>query len=362
MLGTQVALLGVGSAVIKRLPAHPGEPGRLIDAAVTFVAASAAVSGAGFLVLAGSGALPELRAVASDPLYVAIFLGATISGTVAIVFDQTSTALRRGDQALLRGATFGAASIAALVLLSTLGAEGSRAIFAPWLVAGAFVLAVGGVQLRRALPAYRARPSREVAIFGELVRTGLPNHLLTLAERAPGLLLPIFVAELLSPADNAAWYIAWMTAWVVFVVPVQVGMTAFAEAARQPGELAGVVRHGVRTSLVIGVAGAVLAAALAGPLLSLLGETYVDQGREPLRALLLAVVPLSFTFAYYAACRATGRLRQGTATAWAIAVAGTAAAVAAGTAHGLTAMALAWVAVQYLGGAWSAWRLRALVT
>ena len=57
----------------------------------------------------------------------------------------------------------------------------------------------------------------------ELSRVGLPNDLLTLTERAPGFVLPIVVTELLSPADNAHWYAAWMMAWVVFVIPIQVG-------------------------------------------------------------------------------------------------------------------------------------------
>jgi O-antigen/teichoic acid export membrane protein len=194
-----------------------------------------------------------------------------------------------------------------------------------------------------------------------LVAVGIRNHLLTLAERAPQLLLPILVTELLSPSDNAAWYVAWMTAWVVFIVPVQVGMTTFAEAARDPSGLEAIVRRGVVTSLAVGVPAAIAAALLAEPLLPLLGDTYATHGTDPLRVLVAAVVPLSFTYGYYSACRATGRLGQATVAAWIVGALGATAAVAAGTADGLTAMAAAWVAVQFAAALWFGWRLRVLV-
>lgn len=361
MLCSQLALVGAGSAVISRFSAHERNTAGLVNAALTLVAIAAVVVGALFVALSGSGVLSELDVVGGDVAYGLLFVAATLLGTAGVVIDQASTVLRRGDHALVRGFVFGGASIGTLAVLAALGGEGSMTILAPWVVAGALMLTAASVQLRRSVAGYRLRPSSDWPLVRELTREGLPNHLLTLAERAPGLLLPIFVTELLSPGDNAAWYVAWMMAWVVFMVPVQVGMTTFAEAAREPGRLAAVIGRGVRTSLAIGVPLAVAAALLAGPLLPLLGDTYASDGLAPLRVLLLGVLPLSFTYAYYAACRATGALQQGSAAAWTVGVVSVAAAVAVGDAEGLTAMAAAWVAVQVCAGAWSAWRLRTLV-
>ena len=361
LLCCQLALLGAGSAVIKLFGAHAERPGVLTNAALTIVVVASAVVGGLFVAVSGSGLLAQLDVVAEQPGYALLFVAATLTGTAGAVLDQTSTALRRGDQALVRGVVFGVASIATLCVLVASGADGWAPIFAPWLAAGALVLTVGVAQFRRALPGYRLRPSSDWPLLRGVARVGIRNHLLTLAERAPQLLLPILVVELLSPGDNAAWYVAWMTAWVVFIVPVQVGMTAFAEAARDPGRLDAVVRRGLRTSLAIGVPGAALAALLAGPLLPLLGETYADEGTAPLRVLLLAVVPLCFTYTYYAACRAIGRIAQATALAWTTAAVGVAAATIAGASSGLTAMAAGWAATQFIAALWSSWRLRALV-
>jgi hypothetical protein len=79
------------------------------------------------------------------------------------------------------------------------------------------------VQLWRSLSGYIFRPSLEKGIAAELIKSGLPNYLLTLSERAPNWVLPILVTELLSPADNARWYAVWMMAWVVFQIPISIG-------------------------------------------------------------------------------------------------------------------------------------------
>ena len=186
---------------------------------------------------------------------------------------------------------------------------------------------------------------------------GLPNHLLTLADRAPALLLPVLITELLSPTQNAYWYAVWMMAWVVFIIPVQVGMTLFAEASHGSKPLGVLVRQGVKHALVLGV-GAAVVLELAAPLaLSVLGHRYADAGTAPLRILLISLVPMTFVQAYYVVGRARRRLTEATIAAAVTGVAGVTAAALAGQAYGLEGVAIAWVVVQLLAGGWAAARL-----
>jgi Na+-driven multidrug efflux pump len=175
--------------------------------------------------------------------------------------------------------------------------------------------------------------------------------------------LPVAVAELISAEANASWYAAWMMAWVVYIVPIQVGMTVFAEVAGEPSRLRRATRQGVRTSLVVGGLGALVAVAAAPVALRLLGEAYAADGVEPLRILVVAVVPLTFVHVYFATCRATGRLTEATVVGWALAIASVTAGAVAATAGDLAAIAVTWVLVQSAGGAWAAGgllRLRAV--
>jgi O-antigen/teichoic acid export membrane protein len=358
MLCNQVALVGIGSAFIVEFPHEPRRL-RLLDSSFTLIGISSLAAAGLFLALA-AGAFNRLGVV-DRPLFAVVFTVTTVLGTAGIVFDQVSTSLRRGDHALTRGLVFG---LSAVVFVGALGlstrAASAFAIFSSWIVGSLAMCLLGALQLRRLLR-YSYRPRIELRIARRLLRVGLPNHVLTLAERAPGLILPIVVIQRLSPAANAAWYAAWMMAMVVYMVPIQIGMTLFAEAAHQPAALGRLVGHGVRLSLILGGSAAVVLGVSAHHLLSILGPHYAASGTTALRLLVLAVVPLTLTQAYFVACRSRRRLREATITGLVGGVASIGGAALVARPAGLTGMALVWLAVQALTAAWSVWRLRAVI-
>jgi O-antigen/teichoic acid export membrane protein len=357
MLCTQLALVGIGSSLIVHYPRHKRDPDVLLDTAFSVVTAASVVAAAIFFVTAAS-AFHELRVVATDPIFALAFAGMSVLGTIGILLDQVSTVLRRGDQMFVRALLFGLANIALLVPVAVWsGADGALWIFATWVAAAAAAVVLGGVQLWRTPLRYRYRPRLRWHVAWPLLRVGVPNHWLTLTERAPGLILPIIVTELVSPAANAAWYSAWMMAWVLYIIPIQVGMTLFAEAANKTASLTKLIRHGLRSSLVLGVSGAAVVALIAPQLLSILGHRYAEAGSTPLRILVLAVVPLTFVQAYFVVCRSTGRLKEGIATGAIGASASIGGAALAALETGLVGMAVVWVVTQVVVSVWAVWRL-----
>ena len=360
MLCVQLALLGVGSAVIALFPQHQHRPSDLLNTAMSIVTGTAIIAAGLFLVLA-SGAFHELSVVGSIPLYTLLFLALSVFGTVGVLFDHISIALRRSDQVLVRNVLFGVVTIAFLGILPLVaGAASSLAIFAAWVMGGLSAYLLGFIQLRRSLSQYRLRPHVEPRLAGQLLRIGFANYALTLAERAPGSILPIVVIELLSPVANAYWYPVWMMGWGALVIPISVGQTLFAEAAHRPESLGDEIRHSIRSSLALGFVAAAGAALLAPLLLSFLGPNYADAGTTPLRILVVGALPFTFIQAYFATCRATQRLREAILTGMLSGLAGIAGAAVAGITYGLPGMALAWLVVQFLTGAWAIWRLRSL--
>lgn len=359
-LCAQLALVGVGSAVITLLPRHRDDPGALLDTSIWYLTLTAALAALLFLLFAG-GVLQELNVVAADPVYAGLFVAMSIFGTLGVLFDQASTARRRGDQVLLRGVAAGLVTLGAVAVIGYgATASSSREIFAAWVLGGVVTWGLGLLLIGRAVPGYRVGPRVQRRLAGELTRVGLPNYLLTLAERAPGFILPIVVTELLSPAENAAWYAAWMMAWVVFVIPVQVGMTSFAEIARDEGAARRIVRHGIVTSLGLGIAGALVLGVLAVPILGLLGPSYAEAAATPLRILLLGIVPMTIIQAYFSLGRARRSLREPILVGAVASVLAIVLPAAVGPTAGLVGMAVAWLAVQSGTAVVALVRLRAL--
>jgi O-antigen/teichoic acid export membrane protein len=360
MLCTQLALVGIGSSLIVHYPRHKHDPDVLLDTAFSVVAVSSVIAAAIFFAIAAS-AFHALSVVATDPVFALAFAGMSVLGTIGILLDQVSTVLRRGDQMFVRALLFGLANIALLAPVAVWSSAGGAVwIFATWVGAAAAAVVLGAVQLWRTPLRYRYRPRLRWHVAWPLLRVGVPNHWLTLTERAPGLILPIIVTELVSPAANAAWYAAWMMAWVLYIIPIQVGMTLFAEAANKTASLTKLIRHGLRSSLVLGVAGATVVALFAPQLLSILGPRYAAAGSTPLRILVLAVVPLAFIQAYFVVCRSTGRLKEGVATGVIGALASIGGAALAALTTGLVGIAVVWVVIQVLVSVWAVWRLSRL--
>lgn len=359
MLCTQLALLGAGAAVITDLPRQGGDWSRLLNTAFTVVAAASTLFGVGYLLVAGRFSR-ELSTVLDEPAYAGLFVVAAIFGTLIICFDQVSVAAGRPSQTAVRYATGGLLTLAVLTSVALAGAQVSAStLFACWALGGVVACAIGGLQLRRAT-AYRFRPSLNRQPTWRLLRIGVPNQLLTLSERLPALVIPLLVADLVSPTMAGYWYPAWMMAWGVYTAPIMAGLVQFADSVRRPDAVRGMAVSAARWSLLLGAPLAIVVAVLAGPLLSLLGSGYAEASASGLRVLALGLLPYTLIQVYNAACRATGRLAEpvvaGLVTA-ALAVGGT---VTAAASRDVTLMAAAWVVALTLAGGWAVVRLRVI--
>jgi O-antigen/teichoic acid export membrane protein len=360
MLGVQLALLGVGAAVISLYPQHQSRPSTLLNTAFNIISATSLLTAGLFLVLA-SAFSHELKVVSASVPYALLFAAICLFGTVNVLFDHVSIATRRGDEVLTRNVLFGIITIAGVGLLPLLAnAFSSMTIVLAWVLAGFGACSLGAVQLWRSVVRYRYAPAVDTRLGKNLVTVGLPNYLLTLAERAPNWIIPIIVLELLSKVDNAHWYAVWMMAWVVFIVPISVGQNLFADVVRNPSNIEDAVRHGIRTSLILGILAAAGVGILAHILLGLLGREYAAAGATPLRVLVIAVLPITIIQAYYAVCRATRRLREATLTGVISGLVSVGVMAVVGVRYSLIGMAVAWLAVQFLASLWSVWRLRSI--
>lgn len=356
MLCVQFCLLGIGSAAVAILPSHRGAPAHIVDVGATVVLASVLGVMVVYFILAAT-VLTELSIVIT-PAYALVFVAMTAFGTLNTYFDYVWIALRRGDQVLVRNIAFGAATIAVLALVASVlpGARGSLIIIIAWASAGLAACTIAVVQLARALgrrPALRWDPS----LARRMIGVGWPNWLLTLAERAPALAMPILVAQFLGPTTNAFWYAAWMMGWVILIIPISIGQSTFAEASRQPADSRAAMLHGLRSSLAIGVPAGALLALVAELALSLLGPQYAAGSAAALRLLVIGVVPVTVIQAYYAVGRARGALTEAIVVGAAGGAATVAFALAAGLLGGLVAMAAAWVVAQCAIALWAAIRL-----
>ena len=344
MLVSQLGVIGIESAIVARYRDHEDRRDGFFDTAFTLVALAVfTVAVISALVALGIGG--DLAQVVQDGPLLALYLGMSIVAGVGIVLDQASMVLRRGDHVVSRNATNGVLSIVPLLvmwILASTGRGGAGALFGVWVFGATAGLVLGAWQFTRLDPRYVYRPRLRRHFSVSLVKTGLPNHVLTLTERVPVLVLPLLIAERISPQATAYWYAVWMVAWATLVIARSMSFALFAEASRSAAEVAANAFKALRGSLLLGGVAAMVTFIAAPWVLALLGPDYAEAGTAPLRVLVLSFVPYSVIMTYFALCRSAGRLREATIFGGLLAVVVvTAASIAAG--GGLTQVAVAWL-------------------
>jgi O-antigen/teichoic acid export membrane protein/glycosyltransferase involved in cell wall biosynthesis len=359
MLCVLIATLGIDSAVITLFPQHQAHPARLLKTAIGLVAGATLATAGAFLLLTRI-VFANLGVIAETPAYLGLFLLLSVLGAINTLLDQISVAFRRGDQVPVRSVVAGLLRLALVGLLPLAAGANFVVIIVAWVVGNLGACLLGAAQLWRVLVPGGATPAGEPPFARRLLRVGLPNYLLTLADRAPALILPIVATEIISPVANAYWYTVWMMALIVFIVPTAFGTSLFAEAARHPDALRAGIRRALRTSAVLGGLGAVVLGGVAPALLAILGPDYAAAGVTPLRILVATVLPLTLTQVYFAVCRGTRRLSEAVATAVLYGIAAVGLAALLGNMAGLRGMALGWLGAQAVAGVWVGWRLWSL--
>jgi glycosyltransferase involved in cell wall biosynthesis/O-antigen/teichoic acid export membrane protein len=354
LLTVQLGMLGVGPATLTLLPTETDGGRRLVATSLLTVATSS-LFGAGLLVVITRWLGTGVGEAWNDPLVTVLFLATALLAASAYQLDHVGVAQQRADRTLVRSLV---QSLVQLAFLAAGFAVGIRdlSVVVGAVAAGALAsVLVGFRQLARAKVSPDWRHGLRPGPALKLLKPGLPNHALMLADRAPGYVLPLIVASTLGPSSTAAWYIVWMMASAVFFVPQSAGFTlqtALAGTRARPGLVASALRASLVLTLVAG-----LILVVAGPLLlSFLGPQYASAWIL-LPVLVPALLLSCVTQVYYGLCRAQGRLFEATVVATLAAVLVVAPAAAVALNYGLTGVSVLWAVAQATASVIAARRL-----
>jgi len=356
LLCSHVAIMGLSITIITFLPRQLRDPGALLDVFFTIVIVVASLCGLVVILIAASF-LTHLQVLASNFTLAASFLALVTATSVLILLDGTSIALRRADYAVVRAAVGGIAKVSLLVVVWLAATLSASTVAAAWAIATVGACLLGYRQLRSTFPAYRYRPRFSRVWARVAFKTGLANHLLNLSRLIPTLVIPLLVTELLSPAENAYWYAAWMIVLLLRFIPETTAQATLAEITNRSASVAGGIWRNMSSSFVVSLLAMVTLIMGAHPVLSVIGPTYASAGTTPLRLLALSIFPQIVIESYILMRRATMQLREAN-VAFAIAgVASIAAAAYGGKTHGLVGVAAGWLLVETATGVWAASRL-----
>jgi O-antigen/teichoic acid export membrane protein len=346
LLGT-IGVLGLGTVLIGELPRRNPRAG-LVSAALLACGTGSLLLALGFVVIAPLIS-KRFGNIIGEPVEVVAFVTGVVLTAVTLVFDQATIGLLRGGVQLSRNLLFAIVKILALPLAAVaLHDQFGVGISLSWVAGIAASLAGSAIWLRTRGSPVLPRP--DWAVLRALGKTALAHNWLNLAIAVPYSLIPVLVTVVVSPAANAAFYIAWMLISFLYAVPTALSTVLFAVASAEPHLIARKLRFALKLSFLIGLPGMFALFFGAHLALSLFGIDYVRDALFPLRLLCLTYVPVLPKSYYVAVCRATGKVPRAAFVLTTFSIAEITAAVVGGSVAGLKGLSVAIFAVTIIEG------------
>jgi O-antigen/teichoic acid export membrane protein len=254
----------------------------------------------------------SLRAIGSDPVTAALFVGGAIATVAVTTFDSAAIGAHRGPAQLARGIIASLLKIGCVAVLVFVGRRTSAGLLFAWAGGLAASLAICNSFLR-----FERTPSGERSIGARIAlarRYGvlsLNHHVLNLSINSVSFVLPVVAALLIMPQQVAYFSTAQVVSQVVLMIPYLLTLTLFVETSSNEQLL----HQHLRRTLPLGFAACVaivVGVEFAAPVaLRLFGAAYSAHGTTALRLLVLAGPSYVVKDHYVAIRRAQGRLTHG---------------------------------------------------
>ena len=153
--------------------------------------------------------------------------------------------------------------------------------------------------------ATRTTGSRLFPLPSELIeawRYASVNYVGMLAAQAPQFTMPLVIAHIVAPAENAAFFLAWNITTVIFIVPHTISQVVLAEGSRDVRRMNHQLKVGLMLALAAMTTMALGAAAFSGLATKIFGPEYALTGTL-LPVLVAAGIPWAFTAIFLARSR-----------------------------------------------------------
>jgi O-antigen/teichoic acid export membrane protein len=304
---SMVSNLGIGHMFIQRLPGSDlAGWSRIVSAGLLLGCSATAL--AAFLAVA---VLPEVAGnfafLHGSDAAAALILTA-VALTASTLLDYVFVAHRASHGMLARNLGVAGGKVVTLGVLTWAGVGGAAAVLLAWTLPSLAVTAYTiGVSLTRLRPGARLRGAGIGAEMAHVRGSLTGHHLINLAQAGPSALLPVLVTARLGAEANGHFYVAWMTASVLFMVSPAVASALYAERAN--ASAATLPRAALVVSVVIGVP-ALMLFTCGDLILGLFSAGYAAEGELLLRILVIAAIPDAVTNLAVAHWRSLGEYRR----------------------------------------------------
>ncbi len=275
-----LSLLGFNVALLKYLPKSDYKDDKISSCFILSGIVSLIVS---LIFVLGVKIFSPKLAFIQNKTYFVLFVLFILFGTLFMLIEAVFIASRKSKFVLLKNTIWSALKIIFPVFLVAWGAFG---IFGSWMISMILALMISLFFIK-----INFKFKVNWKLIKQMFKFSSGNYVATFFAIAPGMILPIMITNLISPVQTAYFYVAWMIASLLFVVPTAVSQSLLTESSHE--EIGDKVKKASKIIfLLLGIG--VLGVGLLGKFVLLLfGKNYVSGAYWPLLVLALSSFPFA---------------------------------------------------------------------
>jgi O-antigen/teichoic acid export membrane protein len=310
LFGT-IGMFGLGTMLIGELSKRKSARGGLFAASLATSGIGSAILGLIFAVVVGlyfsdAHHLPGIGGTLGQVL---LFVAGTSLTGATLVFDEGTIGLLRGGVQLWRNMVMSAVKLAVLPVTTVVLHDAyGVGISLSFVIATVCSMIPATIMLTRGGSRIFHRPDWQG--LRRLLPVAVNHNWLNLAMATPGRIIPIVVTVVVGGQGGGVFYVVWMIASLLFMVPVHLGTVLFALASASPELVAEKLRFVLRVSLLIGLPIMAVLAIGAHFMLAIYQPVYANLGTVPLWLLVIGYIPQMPRAQFIAVSRATNKVGQ----------------------------------------------------
>ncbi|MEM2899821.1 MAG: oligosaccharide flippase family protein [Thermoplasmata archaeon] len=276
-----LSLLGFSVSIVRFLPSATDRR-LIINSSMTISTAAAFVISIGFI--AGLSWLsPSLLFLQKNYAYSAWVVIYVIGWTASMLLDCVFIGLRKASIVFLKNFIYSVIKIPLPLFFIQLGAIG---ILFSWGISAYTALFIGfAVYLYRIVGIRFPKPMIDRETIGEMFHFSIANYIAGLLGQATPLLLPILIINTLGAESTAYYYISWMIATALFMIPGSVSSSLLAECSQEPKKMRLHTIKAFKFTYMLLIPSVFLVCIFASYILSIFGRGYSEGAENIVRIL-----------------------------------------------------------------------------
>jgi len=289
-LVSNFSLLGLGNSLIKYLPASERKNSK-INTSFALVVLTSTLAAIFYLVFLGTFS-PKLLFVRENLFFSLLFILFVVFSSLNIILENIFIAYRSAKYVLIKNTIWSLTKLASPFILVALGAYG---IFMSVGIAFSISFAFGLIFLIMKFN-FSFRPTINTIIVRRMIRFSLGNYAAGFIVGLPAMVLPILITNSIGAKFSAYFYMDMMVANFLYIIPLAVSQSLFAEGSHNKAELKTHLKKTVKTILLILVPAIIVTFVFGKYILLAFGKQYSSEGFVLLQLLTISGIFLSINY------------------------------------------------------------------